>query len=93
MWKADTITYKHIAHLLSEKWSSPYSVVMDRLRWSLGFSLLHTSILCIRVSCSRSKCPCVPPAVKLAVAKGHLSPLKNIVIAMLILYRACFFFL
>ena len=42
MGKADTITYKHLAHLLSEKWSPSYSVVMGRLRCSLGFSLLHS---------------------------------------------------
>ena len=77
MGKADTITYKHLAHLLSEKWSSPYSVVMGRLRCSLGFSLLHSSIMCIRESCSRSKCPCVPPAVDLAVVEGHLSLLEQ----------------
>ena len=73
MGKADTITYKHLAHLLSEKWSSPYSVVMGRLRCSLGFSLLHPSVMCIRGSRSRSKHPCMPPAVDLAVAEDmHL---------------------
>ena len=71
MGKADTITYKHLAHSLSEKWSSPYSVVMGRLHCSLGLSLLHSSVMCIRGSRSRSKHPCVPPAVDLAVAEGH----------------------
>ena len=28
MGKVATTTYKHLAHLLSEKWSSPYSVVI-----------------------------------------------------------------
>ena len=77
MGKEDTITYKHLAHLLSEKWSSSYSVVMGWLRCSLGLSLLHSSIMCIRGSRSRSKRPCVPPAVNLAVAEGHLSPLEQ----------------
>jgi len=31
MKKAATTTYKHLTHLLSEKWSSPHSVVMDWL--------------------------------------------------------------
>ena len=31
MGKAATTTYEHLAHLLSEKWSSPYSVVMGWL--------------------------------------------------------------
>ena len=44
MEKAETITYKNLAHLLSEKWSSPYSVVMGKFHCSLGFSLLHPSI-------------------------------------------------
>jgi len=42
MGNAATTTYKHLAHLLSEKWSSPYSVVMGWLRCSLGFSLLRS---------------------------------------------------
>ena len=77
MGKADTIIYKHLAHLFSDKWSSPYSVVMGRLHYSLGFSLLHSSVMCIKGSCSRSKRACVPPAVNLAVAEGHLSPLEQ----------------
>ena len=77
MGKADTITYKHLAHLLSEKWSFPYSVVMGWLHCSLGFSLLRSSIMCIRGSRSRFKRPCVPPAVDLAVTEGHLSLLEQ----------------
>ena len=65
-------TYKHLAQLLSEKWSSPYSVVMGWLCCSLGFSLLCSSIMCIHGSRSRSKHPGVPPAIDLAIAKGNL---------------------
>ena len=72
MGRAATTTYKHLARLLSEKWNSPYSVVMGWLHCSLGFSLLRSSVMCIRGSRSRSKCPCVPPAVDLAVAEGNL---------------------
>ena len=49
MGKADTITYKHLAHFSSEKWSSPYSVVMGRLRCSLGYFLAALFILGDRV--------------------------------------------
>ena len=77
MGKADTIIYKYLAHLLSEKWSSPYSVVMGRLHYSLGFSLLHSSVMCIKGSHSRFKRACMPPAVNLAVAEWHLSPLEQ----------------
>ena len=72
MGRAATTTYKHLAHLLSEKWISPYSVVMGWLHCSLGFSLLRSLVMCIRGSRSRSKCPCVPPAVDLVVTEGHL---------------------
>ena len=68
-------TYKHLAQLLSEKWSSPYSVVMGWLRCSLGFSLLCSSIMCICGSRSCSKRPGVPPAIYLAIAEGHLPSL------------------
>ena len=71
------VNYEHFAHLFSEEWSSPYSAVMGWLRCSLGFTLLHSSMMSIRGSRSRSKHPCVPPAVNLAVAEGHLSPLEQ----------------
>ena len=73
MGKAATTTYKHLAHLISQKWSSPYLVVMGWLRCSLRFSLLRSSITCIRGSRSRSKHPGVPPTVDLAVAEGRLT--------------------
>ena len=72
MGRAANTTYKHLAHLLSKKWSSSYSVVMGWLRCSLGFSLLRSSVMCIRGSRSGSKYTCVPPAVDLVVAEGHL---------------------
>ena len=71
--KAATTTYKHLSHLLSQKWSSPYSVVMGWIQCSLRFSLLPSSIMCICGSRSRSKHPGVPPAVDLAIAEGRLT--------------------
>ena len=73
MGKAATTTYKHLAQLLCEKWSSPYSVIMGWLCYSLGFSLVWSSIMCIRGSCSRLRRPYVPPAVDLTVAERHVS--------------------
>ena len=94
MGKADIIAYQQLAYLLSEKRSFPYSVVMGWFRCSLGFSLLRSSIMCIRGLCSRSKHPCVPPAVNFAVAEGRLSPLEQQCNSyILILYCVCFFFL
>jgi len=68
MGRAATTTYKHLAGLLSEKWSSLYSVVMA------GSVEVWGSPCCVllRGACSRSKHPCVPPAVDLAVAEEHL---------------------
>ena len=37
MGKAATVTYRHLASLLSDKWNSPYSVIMGWLRIPLGF--------------------------------------------------------
>ena len=63
MGKATSVTYKRLASLLSEKWNSPYSLVMGWLRCSLGFSLLHSSLMCLRGSRSRSGSLVVPSAV------------------------------
>ena len=89
MEKADTITYKHLAHLLSEKWSSPYSGVMCRLRCSLEFSLLHSSVMCIRDHVLDPSIPvCLKPPT-LLLLRVPVS-FRTII---LILYSACFFFL
>ena len=48
MAKETTIFYKRLASLLSEKWDQPYCVTMGWLRCTLGFSLLRSSIQCIR---------------------------------------------
>ena len=44
--------YKHLASLLSDKWTEQYSVVMGWLRCCLSFSLLRSAIRCVRGSCS-----------------------------------------
>ena len=46
--KEATVFYKRLASLLSEKWDQPYSTTINWLRVSLGFSLLKSSIRCIR---------------------------------------------
>ena len=59
MGKAAT-TCKHLAHLLSQNWSSPYSVVMGWLWCSLGFSLLHYVhlwlMITLKASCYAHSC-------------------------------------
>ena len=57
------------------KWKSPYCRVMSWLRCRLGFSLLHSAIMCIRGSCSSSGHPFkghVPASVDLALGEGRL---------------------
>ena len=48
------IVYKRLASLLSTKWERPYSSVLTWIRCCLSFSLLRSSIRCIRGY--RSKC-------------------------------------
>ena len=74
MGKAATVMYCRLANLLSDKWNSPYSLIMGWLRCSLSFSLLRSSLMCLRGrSCSSSGSPDVPAAVDLVVAEGHLA--------------------
>jgi len=44
MGKAATTTCKHLAHLLSEKWSSPYSVVKSDAAWGSSYFTLPSCI-------------------------------------------------
>ena len=43
-----SVFYQRLAHQLSNKWGDDYSVVMGWLRCCLSFSLLRSSIQCIR---------------------------------------------
>ena len=47
-----TIFYKHLAFLLSAKWSDKYSVFLGWLQYCLGFSLLRSAVQYIRGACS-----------------------------------------
>ena len=67
-----TVACKCLAFLLSCKWKSPYCRVMS---W-LGFSLLHSAIMCKRDSCSSYDHPFkghVPASVDLALGEGSLN--------------------
>ena len=71
MGKAATVMYCRLASLLSDRWNSPYSLIMGWLHCSLGF-LLRSSLMCLHGSRSSSGSPGVPAAVDL-VAEGHLA--------------------
>ena len=75
MGASTTVAYKRLAFLLSAKWKTPYSRVMSWLRCRLGFSLLHSAIMCIRGSRSSSGRPLrghVPASIDLALEEGRL---------------------
>ena len=73
MGKAATVMYRRLANLLSDKLNSPYSLIMSWLRYSLSFSLLRPSLMCLRGSRSSSGSPGVLAAVYLVVAEGRLT--------------------
>ena len=54
--------YKRLADLLASKWNSYYSQTIGWLRCRLSFSLLRSSILCIRgARSSKARVPCSVP--------------------------------
>ena len=73
MGKAATVMYCRLANLLSDKWNFPYFLTMGWLRCSLSFSLLRSSLMCLRGSHSSSGSPGVPAAIDLVVAEGRLA--------------------
>ena len=73
MGRSATVTYRHLASLLSNKWNFPYPVIMGWLHCSLSFSLLRFALMCLCGSRSRPGSPGVPVAVDLAVTEGHLA--------------------
>ena len=68
--RAVTVAYQCLASLLSDKWNSPYSMLIGWLHCSLAFSLLRFSLTYFRGSQSRAGSPGVPASVDLAVAEG-----------------------
>ena len=73
MGKAAMVAYCRLANLLSNKWNSSYSLTMGWHRYSLSFSLLCSSLMCLRGSRSSSGSPSLPTAVDLVVSEGHLA--------------------
>ena len=45
---AANVCYKRLASMLSDKWDQPYSTTLAWMRCKLSFSLLRSSIQCIR---------------------------------------------
>ena len=49
--------YKHLANVIANKTEKKYSLVMELLKCRIGFSLIRSSVLCIRGSRSAKHRP------------------------------------
>ena len=73
MGRAATVAYKRLATLLAAKRDQPYSVVMGWLRCHLCFSLLRSTVICLRGSRSRrGYVPCQDTPVDLVVHESRV---------------------
>ena len=70
-----TTFYKRLADRLASKWNSSYSQTIGWLRCRLSFSLLRSSILCIRrARSSKGRVPCsVPLPVELVHSESRFT--------------------
>jgi len=75
MGKAATIVYKRFANLLSIQHNIPYPTLMGWLRCTLNFSLLKSSIMCVRGSRSHSGHPVSHAPADLVLAEFRVSSL------------------
>ena len=71
-----TVVYKRIASMIAEKHNKPYSKTIHWIRCRLNFSLLRSSIMCLRGSRSAHHRPAGPPittnTMDLACSEGRV---------------------
>ncbi len=71
-----TVVYKRIASMIAEKQNKPYSKTIHWIRCRLNFSLLRSSIMCLRGSRSAHHRPAGPPittnTMDLACSEGRV---------------------
>ena len=71
-----TVVYKRIASMIAEKHNKPYSKTIHWIRCRLNFSLLRSSIMCLRGSRSAYHHPAGPPittnTMDLACSEGRV---------------------
>ena len=70
-----TVVYKRIASLIAEKYEKPCSMTIHWIRCKLSFSLLRSSIMCLRGSRSALHHPANPPDMDLACSEGRVPAL------------------
>ena len=72
MGDAATQFYKRLANLLSAKHRLSYGIVMGWLRCKLSFSLLRSTIMCIRGARYSLRCPSAKALIAVQVAEAHI---------------------
>ena len=91
-----TVVYKRIASLIAEKYEKPYSKTIHWIRCKLSFSLLRSSIMCLRGSRSALHHPANPPDMDLACSEGRVLALQELTCCLLtltflfMLFLCCF---
>jgi hypothetical protein len=71
MGKAASIFYRRLASLIAEKRQQPYSLTIRWMRCHLNFSLLRSSIMCLRGS-RYSRFPQAPDSMVLAIHQSKI---------------------
>ena len=95
MGNTATVVYKRLASLHADKFEKPYSKITHWLRCRLSFSLLCSSIMCIRGSRSaiyRSAVPCSSETtLTLSVLRaGSLGKINSLQVSFYIFYITTF---
>ena len=76
---AAKVCYKRLASLLSVKWNMPYSCTLTWIRCKLSFSLIRSSIQCIRGSRSSPHTPMHPcHLAAFYMSQGSLLPVTEL---------------
>ena len=75
MAPAATITFKRLASLIAEKQQQDYNKTIARIRCLLSFSLVRSSVMCLRGAQSSYHCPAKPDfdtPLDVALSDGHV---------------------
>ena len=66
------LVYKRLSNLLGTKHGLSYGVVMGWVRCKLGFSLLQSAIMCVRIAQSSLRCPVTEAPIAVQVAEAQI---------------------
>ena len=91
----ETIFYKRLANLLSDKWGTSYAVTMTWLRCKISFELIKLATMCIRGNRSASPMGC-SDNIKLAMAGASSTVYSNLIyleVSLIFIYWVCMLFI